>query len=116
MVYAELLWVDRLGMYVRAEVFGRSATVVRVPFYRPVLDERDARYDDAVADTGVCLETNSSTTSSAVCAYSRESVTAHQYAVVCCVLLLQPLWYRCCYWGPFVSIAEELESSAEHLH
>lgn len=43
MSYAELLWVDRLGMYVRAEVFGRSATVVRIPFYRAVLDERDAR-------------------------------------------------------------------------
>eukprot|EP00878_Enallax_costatus_P011016 GHUV01011506.1.p1 GENE.GHUV01011506.1~~GHUV01011506.1.p1 ORF type:complete len:257 (+),score=75.14 GHUV01011506.1:766-1536(+) len=43
MSYAEMLWVDRLGMYVRAEVFGRSAQVVRIPFYRPVLDERDAR-------------------------------------------------------------------------
>uniref|UniRef100_A0A383VSP0 DUF2470 domain-containing protein n=1 Tax=Tetradesmus obliquus TaxID=3088 RepID=A0A383VSP0_TETOB len=43
MLYAELLWVDRLGMYVRAEVLGRQPAVVRVPFHRPVLDERDAR-------------------------------------------------------------------------
>jgi hypothetical protein len=43
MLYAELLWLDRLGMYVRAEHLGRQPTVVRVPFYRAVLDERDAR-------------------------------------------------------------------------
>eukprot|EP00882_Tetradesmus_deserticola_P009223 GHRQ01009727.1.p1 GENE.GHRQ01009727.1~~GHRQ01009727.1.p1 ORF type:complete len:290 (+),score=132.30 GHRQ01009727.1:361-1230(+) len=43
MLYAELLWVDRLGMYVRAEVLGRQPAVVRVPFQRAVLDERDAR-------------------------------------------------------------------------
>jgi hypothetical protein len=43
MLYAELLWVDRLGMYVRAEVLGRQPAVVRVPFHRAVLDERDAR-------------------------------------------------------------------------
>lgn len=43
MLYAELLWVDRLGLYVRAEVLGRHPAVVRVPFYRSVLDERDAR-------------------------------------------------------------------------
>lgn len=43
MVYAELVWVDRLGMYVRTEVEGRDPSIVRVPFYRPVLDERDAR-------------------------------------------------------------------------
>lgn len=52
MVYAELVWLDRLGMYVRVEVSadaggrgasGPAAAVVRVPFYRPVLDERDAR-------------------------------------------------------------------------
>jgi hypothetical protein len=57
MAYAELLWVDRLGVYVRAEVAAaddaaagaEAATadaemrLVRVPFQRPVLDERDAR-------------------------------------------------------------------------
>ncbi|KAL6760473.1 glutamyl-tRNA reductase binding protein [Haematococcus lacustris] len=45
MSYAELLWLDRLGMYVRTEAAGHLAgtTVVRVPFYRAVLDERDAR-------------------------------------------------------------------------
>jgi hypothetical protein len=44
MAYAELLWVDQLGMYINTEVAGREAAeVVRVPFYRPVLDERDAR-------------------------------------------------------------------------
>mmetsp|Transcript_22362 Transcript_22362/g.48873 ORF Transcript_22362/g.48873 Transcript_22362/m.48873 type:complete len:294 (-) Transcript_22362:94-975(-) len=43
MTYAELLWVDRLGMYVRSEVTGREPEVVRVPFYRAVLDERDVR-------------------------------------------------------------------------
>ena len=43
MQYAELLWLDRLGMYVRTEVVGRQPTVLRIPFYRAVLDERDAR-------------------------------------------------------------------------
>lgn len=43
MTYAELLWVDRLGMFIRAEVLGGDMQLVRVPFYRPVLDERDAR-------------------------------------------------------------------------
>jgi hypothetical protein len=61
MAYAELLWVDRLGVYVRAEMAaeegegeassseaaataeGGEMTLVRVPFQRPVLDERDAR-------------------------------------------------------------------------
>lgn len=44
MSYAELMWVDQLGMYINTEVAGREAPeVVRVPFYRPVLDERDAR-------------------------------------------------------------------------
>ena len=42
MGYAELLWVDHLGLYIRAELDG-EAKVVRVPFYRPILDERDAR-------------------------------------------------------------------------
>eukprot|EP00879_Flechtneria_rotunda_P007514 GHRR01007883.1.p1 GENE.GHRR01007883.1~~GHRR01007883.1.p1 ORF type:complete len:290 (+),score=95.71 GHRR01007883.1:162-1031(+) len=43
MLYAELLWMDRLGLYVRAEMLGRQPQVVRVPFYRAVLDQRDAR-------------------------------------------------------------------------
>lgn len=52
MAYAELLWVDRLGVYVLSELAGGGdasgngsggASVVRVPFLRPVLDERDAR-------------------------------------------------------------------------
>jgi hypothetical protein len=43
MQYAELLWLDRLGMYIRTEALGRPAGVTRVPFYRAVLDERDAR-------------------------------------------------------------------------
>lgn len=43
MSYAELLWLDARGLYVRAEALGRPPAVVRVPFYRPVLDERDAR-------------------------------------------------------------------------
>ena len=46
MVYAELLWVDRLGMYVSCEVDGQQPSVVRVPFLRPILDERDARCVD----------------------------------------------------------------------
>jgi len=45
MNYAELLWVDRLGMYVRVEAANHldGLVIARVPFYRPVLDERDAR-------------------------------------------------------------------------
>ncbi|KAF8057861.1 CYP97C1 [Scenedesmus sp. PABB004] len=43
MAYAELLWLDRLGLYVTAEMEGQAPQVVRVPFHRPVLDERDAR-------------------------------------------------------------------------
>ncbi|GFR52262.1 hypothetical protein Agub_g14796 [Astrephomene gubernaculifera] len=44
MSYVELLWVDQLGMYLRSEVAGQEGPqVLRVPFYRPVLDERDAR-------------------------------------------------------------------------
>lgn len=43
MVYAELLWMDRLGLYIRSEASGRLPEVVRVPFYRPVIDERDVR-------------------------------------------------------------------------
>ncbi|GAX83272.1 hypothetical protein CEUSTIGMA_g10698.t1 [Chlamydomonas eustigma] len=43
MLYAELLWVDRLGLYISCEKEGGESKVVRVPFIRPVLDERDAR-------------------------------------------------------------------------
>ena len=45
MSYAELVWVDRLGMYVRTEADSESpsSTVVRVPFFRPVVDVRDVR-------------------------------------------------------------------------
>ncbi len=43
MQYAELLWVDRLGMYISCTMIGQEPTIIRVPFYRPVLDERDAR-------------------------------------------------------------------------
>jgi hypothetical protein len=43
MMYAELLWVDRLGLYISCESEGGKSKVVRVPFIRPVLDERDAR-------------------------------------------------------------------------
>jgi hypothetical protein len=34
MAYAELLWLDRLGMYIRCDVQGKEPAVVRVPFYR----------------------------------------------------------------------------------
>eukprot|EP00798_Chlamydomonas_sp_ICE-L_P007721 gene7721-892_t len=44
MTYAELLWVDCLGMYIRSEALGREPRVVRVPFYRKVMDHREARY------------------------------------------------------------------------
>ena len=43
MSYAELLWLDYLGLYVRVEAEGIPSGVVRVPFYRPVTDDRDAR-------------------------------------------------------------------------
>eukprot|EP00877_Chromochloris_zofingiensis_P006534 jgi/Chrzof1/2133/Cz11g03230.t1_PGR7[v5.2] len=43
MQYAELLWLDRLGMYIRCELLGREPQIVRVPFMRPVIDDRDAR-------------------------------------------------------------------------
>lgn len=44
MTYAELLWLDAQGMYVRCETAGAEGSrVLRVPFYRTVLDERDVR-------------------------------------------------------------------------
>uniref|UniRef100_A0A7S0UY45 DUF2470 domain-containing protein n=1 Tax=Polytomella parva TaxID=51329 RepID=A0A7S0UY45_9CHLO len=41
--FAEVVWVDRLGVFVYAEVLGRPKGILRVPFYRPVLSVRDAR-------------------------------------------------------------------------
>ncbi|PSC71188.1 glutamyl-tRNA reductase-binding chloroplastic [Micractinium conductrix] len=42
--WAEMLWVDRLGVYMRAAPQdGGDAKEVRVPFVRPVEDEREAR-------------------------------------------------------------------------
>ncbi len=43
MSYAELLWVDYLGAYVKAAGHDGEARVLRVPFLRPVADDRDAR-------------------------------------------------------------------------
>lgn len=43
MYYAELLWVDRLGAYFKAVTQAGAPTTLRVPFARPVDDERDAR-------------------------------------------------------------------------
>lgn len=41
---AELLWVDRLGAYIKAtSVAGGHAGTFRIPFLRPVDDERDVR-------------------------------------------------------------------------
>ncbi|PRW57427.1 FMN binding [Chlorella sorokiniana] len=44
MAWAEMLWVDRLGVYMRAaKQDGSEARDLRVPFVRPVEDEREAR-------------------------------------------------------------------------
>ena len=44
MAWGELLWVDRLGMYLRAvRQDGSAPGDLRVPFVRPVGDEREAR-------------------------------------------------------------------------
>ena len=40
---AELLWVDRLGLYVFVKPLGEMGSAIRMPFVRPVRDERDAR-------------------------------------------------------------------------
>ena len=40
---AELLWVDRLGLYVFVKPLGELGQAIRMPFTRPVRDERDAR-------------------------------------------------------------------------
>lgn len=44
MAWAEMLWVDRLGIYLRAgRQDGSAPQDIRVPFVRPVEDEREAR-------------------------------------------------------------------------
>ncbi len=43
MSYAELLWVDYLGVYVKTASQEGVVETLRVPFIRPVHDERDAR-------------------------------------------------------------------------
>ena len=44
MAYAEMLWADRLGIYLRAaRQDGSPAIDLRVPFVRAVEDEREAR-------------------------------------------------------------------------
>ena len=43
MYISELLWIDTLGVYVRVAGAGRSDSIVRVQFHRPVTDVRDAR-------------------------------------------------------------------------
>ena len=40
---AKLVWVDSWGAYVAVETFGCEPEILRVPFQRQVLDERDAR-------------------------------------------------------------------------
>ena len=43
MFYAELLWVDKAGVYLQAVDQSGASEVLRLPFMRPVEDERDAR-------------------------------------------------------------------------
>jgi hypothetical protein len=43
MYYAELLWMDRFGAYIKAVGQDGSSTTLRVPFFREVDDERDVR-------------------------------------------------------------------------
>lgn len=43
MYYAELLWIDRLGCYLKAVGQDGSSTTLRVPFPRDIDEERDAR-------------------------------------------------------------------------
>ncbi|KAL0019000.1 hypothetical protein WJX79_004765 [Trebouxia sp. C0005] len=38
-----LLWIDELGLYAYAKLIRQDGFVIRVPFLRPVTDERDAR-------------------------------------------------------------------------
>lgn len=43
MEHAQLLWIDTLGLYAFAKLIRQDGLVIRVPFLRPVTDERDAR-------------------------------------------------------------------------
>ncbi len=43
MEHAQLLWIDTLGLYAFAKLIRRDGFVIRVPFLRPITDERDAR-------------------------------------------------------------------------
>ena len=43
MEHAQLLWIDSLGLYAFAKLIRQEGFVIRVPFLRPVTDERDAR-------------------------------------------------------------------------
>lgn len=43
MYYAELLWLDRFGAYIKAVGQDGGSTTLRVPFFREVDDERDVR-------------------------------------------------------------------------
>ena len=42
-IMVQALWVDRLGLYIYSKVLRQAGGMVRVPFLRPVSDERDAR-------------------------------------------------------------------------
>ena len=43
MEHSQLLWIDQLGLYAFAKLIRQDGFVIRVPFLRPVTDERDAR-------------------------------------------------------------------------
>lgn len=43
MEHSQLLWIDQLGLYAFAKLIRSDGFVIRVPFLRPVSDERDAR-------------------------------------------------------------------------
>lgn len=43
MEHAQLLWIDTLGLYAFTKLIRQEGFVIRVPFLRPVTDERDAR-------------------------------------------------------------------------
>ena len=43
MEHAQLLWIDTLGLYAYAKLIRQDGIFIRVPFLRPVTDERDAR-------------------------------------------------------------------------
>lgn len=56
MALAELLWVDSAGFYLALEAIDApERRILRVPFPRPVLEERDARSAlTMMAQVGVC--------------------------------------------------------------